>query len=54
MMSETPAADPVTAEDEMYTAIVSDYQGLRRAGASAAAALLTAGYRVLLGKANEA
>jgi hypothetical protein len=48
-VSTPQPADPVTAEDTVYAAIVSEYIGLRRSGASViAAALLTSAYRVLL------
>ena len=53
-MSEQ-AADPVTSEDEFYAAIVSEYAGLRRAGAGlVAAAVLTSAHMVMIQKAAEA
>lgn len=50
-MSETPEppADPVAVEDQSYAAIVSDWRGLRRAGATFFEAVAhTAFYRVAL------
>jgi hypothetical protein len=50
-----PAADPMASEDEFYAAIVSEYRGLRRAGAGVIeAASLAAAHLVFLTKANEA
>ncbi len=49
-----PPADPVSAEDSTYAAIVSEFRGLRRAGAGwVEAALLTAAHLVIIGAANE-
>ena len=50
---EAPA-DPVSAEDNTYAAIVSEFRGLRRAGAGwVEAALLTAAHVVVINAANE-
>lgn len=56
-MSDQPAApaDPVSAEDSYYQAIVSEYVALRKAGAPfLAAAAITAGHMTFISKANEA
>jgi hypothetical protein len=51
-VSEQPA-NPVTAEDEGYAAIVSEIRGLRRAGASLIEACAeTAFYRVAVTQAS--
>jgi hypothetical protein len=51
---EAPA-DPVTAEDGTYSAVVDEYRGLRRNGAGPLkAAILTAAYGVAITKAGEA
>ena len=55
-MSETPEApaDPVTAEDVLYAAIVSEFRGLRRAGAGwIEAALLVGAHLTIVNAANE-
>jgi hypothetical protein len=53
-VSETPA-DPVTTEDGLYTAIVDEYQGLRRAGAGiVAAAAISAAHLMYVQKSGEA
>ncbi len=50
-----PPADPVSAEDTTYAAVVDEYRGLRRNGAKVLeAAILTAAYRVAITKAGEA
>lgn len=50
-----PPADPVTAEDGYYAAVVDEFRGLRRAGAGIAdAALLTAAYRLMVTRVNAA
>jgi hypothetical protein len=56
-MSEPSAepADPVASEDSLYVAVVSEYQGLRRAGAGIiAAAAISAAHLMWVQKANEA
>jgi hypothetical protein len=51
---EAPA-DPVATEDGIYSAVVDEYRGLRRNGATILeAAILTAAYRVAITKAGEA
>lgn len=48
-------ADPVSAEDSLYEAIVSEYRGLRRAGAPMVAAAAIAGAHLMyVLNANEA
>jgi hypothetical protein len=47
--------DPVATEDGLYLAVVSEYQGLRRAGAGiVAAAAISAAHLMYVQKANEA
>ena len=56
-MSDQPEApiDPIATEDGMYAAVVDEYRGLRRNGATILeAAILTAAYRVAITKAGEA
>ena len=51
----TPPADPVAAEDGVYAALVGMYYAHRKSGAGRVdAALLTAAYRVMHEKADEA
>lgn len=54
-MSEPEAqADAITAEDALYVAIVSEFRGLRRAGAGwIEAALLTGAHLAVVNAVNE-
>ena len=55
-MSDQPEApaDPVTAEDGLYVTVVSEYRGLRRAGAGLIeAAVLTMAHLTIVNAANE-
>jgi hypothetical protein len=50
-----PAADPIADEDSLYVAVVSEYQGLRRAGAGIiAAAAISAAHLTFAEKAGQA
>ena len=52
---EPPPHAPFTPEDGAYAAIVSEYVGLQRAGASPiSAALITAAHLLYIGLANAA
>ena len=49
-MNDEPGPPAFTVEDSAYQAIVSEYLGLRRAGADAlGAALITAAHLVIMG-----
>ena len=51
---DDPVADAIAAEDTLYAAIVSEFRGLRRAGAGwIEAALLVGAHLTIVNAANE-